>query len=96
MWIYYIVQKIINKGMPKVIMQKCLFTFSMWKQPWWSYFDIMNGIQSPLYGHIHNQGTQKDNLTKKDYKGLFLDFYYIYYFMIIVDRYMTIIKMMSC
>jgi hypothetical protein len=34
----------------------------------------MNGIQSPLYGHIHNQGTQTDNLTKKDYKGLFLDF----------------------
>jgi hypothetical protein len=96
MWIYYIVQKIVNKGIPKVIMQKCLFTFSMWKQPWWSYFDIMNGIQSPLYGHIHNQGTLKDNLTKKDYKGLFLDFYYIYYFMIIVDRYMTITKMMSC
>jgi len=22
-------------------------------------------------GHIHNQGTQKDCLTKKDYKGLF-------------------------
>jgi hypothetical protein len=21
--------------------------------------------------HIHNQGIQKDNLTKKDYKGLF-------------------------
>jgi hypothetical protein len=23
------------------------------------------------FGHIHNQGTQKDSLTKKDYKGLF-------------------------
>ncbi len=23
------------------------------------------------YGHIHNQGTQKDGLTKKDCKGLF-------------------------
>jgi hypothetical protein len=51
----------------------------------------MNGFQSPLYGRIHNQGTQKDNLTKKDYKGLFLDFYYIYYFMIIVDWHMKII-----
>ncbi len=56
----------------------------------------MNGIQSPLYGHIHNQATQKDGLMKKDYKGLILDFYYIYYFMIIVDWYMTITKMMSC
>jgi hypothetical protein len=71
MWIYYIVQKIIKKGMPKVILQKCLFTFSMWKQPRWSYFDIMNGIQSPLYGHIHNQGTQKDDLIKKNYKTIF-------------------------
>jgi len=56
----------------------------------------MNGIQSSLYGHIHNQATQKDGLMKKHYKGLFLDFYYIYYFMIIVDWYMTITKMMSC
>jgi hypothetical protein len=48
-----------------------------------------------ILGHIHNQGTQKDGLTKKianDYFG----FYYIYYFMIIVDWYMTIIRMMSC
>jgi hypothetical protein len=50
-------------------------------------------------GHIHNQGTQKDGLTKKDYKGLqktILNFYYIYYFMIIVDWYMTISRMMPC
>jgi hypothetical protein len=24
-----------------------------------------------VLGHIHNQGTQKDSLTKKNYKGLF-------------------------
>jgi hypothetical protein len=24
-----------------------------------------------VLGHIHNQGTQKDNLTKKNYRGLF-------------------------
>ncbi len=35
--------------------------------------------------HIHNQGTQKDNLMKKALQRIILDFYYIYYFMIIRD-----------
>jgi hypothetical protein len=48
-----------------------------------------------LLGHIHNQGTQKDGLMKKRMERTILDFYYIFYFMIIVDWYMTIIKVMS-
>jgi hypothetical protein len=47
------------------------------------------------YGHIHNQGTQKDGLTKKGLQMTIWDFYYIYYIMIIVDWYMTITRMMS-
>ncbi len=49
-----------------------------------------------MVGHIDNQGTQKDGLTKKGLQRIILDFYNIYYFMIIVDWYMTIIRMMSC
>jgi len=26
-----------------------IFAFNMWKQSWWSLFDIMNGVQSPIY-----------------------------------------------
>jgi hypothetical protein len=48
------------------------------------------------FGHICNQGTQKDGLTKRGLQRIILDFYYIYYFMIIVDWYMTITRMMSC
>jgi hypothetical protein len=40
-----------------------------------------------IIGHIHNQGTQKDNLMEKWLQGTILDFYYIYYFMIIMDCY---------
>jgi hypothetical protein len=47
-------------------------------------------------GHIHNHGTQKDGLMKKGLQRIILDFYYIYYFMIIKDCYMTKSKMMSC
>jgi hypothetical protein len=47
-------------------------------------------------GHIHNQGTQKDNLTKKGLQRTILDFYYIYYFMIIVDWYVIIVRIISC
>jgi hypothetical protein len=46
--------------------------------------------------HIHNQGTQKYDLMKKGLQRIILDFYYIYYFMIIVDWYMTITRMISC
>jgi len=46
-------------------------------------------------GHIHNQATQKDGLMKKRLKRTILDYYYIYYFMIIGDWYMTVTKMMS-
>jgi hypothetical protein len=50
-----------------------------------------------LLGHIHNQDTQMDNLiTKMTTKKTILDFYYIYYFMILMDWYMTITRMMSC
>jgi len=49
-----------------------------------------------IFKHIHNQGTQKYGLTKKRLQRIILDFYYIYYFMIIVDWYMTIIIMISC
>jgi hypothetical protein len=47
-----------------------------------------------VYKHIHDQGTKKDNLIKKDQKTI-LDFYYIYYFMIIVNWCMIIIIMMA-
>jgi hypothetical protein len=47
-------------------------------------------------GHIHNHGTQKDGLMKKRLQRTILDFYHIYYFMIIVDWYMITTKMMSC
>ncbi len=46
--------------------------------------------------HIHDQGTKKDNLTKKRLQRTILDFYCIYYFMIIMDWCMIIIIMMSC
>jgi hypothetical protein len=48
------------------------------------------------FGHIHNQGTQKPGLMEKKLQKLILEFYYIYYFMIIVDWCMIITKMMSC
>jgi len=38
----------------------------------------------------------KDGLTKKRLQKTILDFYYIKYFMIIGDWYMTITRMMSC
>jgi hypothetical protein len=47
-------------------------------------------------GHIHNKGTQKDDLMKKRLQITILDFYYIYYFIIIRDCYMIISKMISC
>jgi hypothetical protein len=28
---------------------KMTFAFHMWKQPWWSCFNIMHDVQSPLY-----------------------------------------------
>ncbi len=31
----------------------------------------MRELMEEKDGHIHNQGTQKDNLTKRDFKGLF-------------------------
>ncbi len=49
-----------------------------------------------VLGHIHNHGTQKDNLTKKGLQKIFSDFFHIYYFMIIMDWYMTITRTMSC
>jgi hypothetical protein len=49
--------------------------------------DLQNGR---LVGHIHNQGIEKDDLTKKGLQRIILDFYYIYYFMIIGDWYMAI------
>jgi hypothetical protein len=45
---------------------------------------------------IHNEGTQKDGIMKKILQRTILDFYYIYYFMIIVEWYKIIIRMMSC
>ncbi len=47
-------------------------------------------------GHIHNQNTLKDGLMKKKLQRIILDFYYIYYFIITMDWYMTIVRMMSC
>jgi hypothetical protein len=44
--------------------------------------------------HIHNQNTQKDGLMEKGLQRTILN--YIYYFMIIGDCYMSIIRMMSC
>jgi hypothetical protein len=41
-----------------------------------------------IIGHIHKQGTQKDYLMKKWLQKTILDFYCIYYFIIIVDCYM--------
>ncbi len=41
-------------------------------------------------------GYSKDGLMEKGLQRIILDFYYIYYFMIIVDWYMTITRMMSC
>jgi hypothetical protein len=49
-----------------------------------------------LNGHIHNQSTKNDGLIKKGLQRTVLDFYYIYYFMIIVDWCIIITKMMSC
>ncbi len=49
-----------------------------------------------IYGHIHNQGTQKDGLMEKRLQKIILDFYYIYCFMIIKDWYMNITRMMAC
>jgi hypothetical protein len=46
--------------------------------------------------HIHNQETQKDSLMEKGLQRTILDFYYIYYFMIIKDWYMIITRTMSC
>jgi hypothetical protein len=37
------------------------------------------------HGRIHNHGIQKDSLKKKGLQRTILDFYYIYYFMIILD-----------
>jgi hypothetical protein len=37
------------------------------------------------FGQIHNQGTQKHGLMEKRLQKNILEFYYIYYFMIIVD-----------
>jgi hypothetical protein len=48
------------------------------------------------FGHIQSQSTQKHGLMEKGLQKIILDFYYIYYFMIIVDWYMTITRMMSC
>jgi len=56
---------------------------------WLTMFDLTKG-------HIHNYNTQKEDLMKKILQKTILDFYYIYYFMIIVDWYMTITRMMSC
>jgi hypothetical protein len=28
---------------------KIFFAFNMWKQPWWSLFDVMHGTQSSFY-----------------------------------------------
>jgi hypothetical protein len=47
-------------------------------------------------GHIHNQGAQKDGQMEKRLKMTILDFHHIYYFMTIMDWYMTITRMMSC
>jgi len=47
-----IVQKIVDKKLyvnAKGKNGKVFFKFSMWKQPWWSLFDTMYGIQSSLY-----------------------------------------------
>ncbi len=49
-------------------------------------FIIFLGIE---LGHIHNQGTQKDGLMKKGLQKIILNFYYIYYFMILGDWYMA-------
>jgi hypothetical protein len=48
------------------------------------------------FGHIHNKDTQKHGLMKKGLQKIILKFYYIYYFMIIVDWFMIITRMMSC
>jgi hypothetical protein len=53
-------------------------------------------MKNNLYGHIHNEATQKDSLTEKRLQRTILDFYYIYYFMTIGDWYMTITRLMSC
>jgi hypothetical protein len=42
--------------------------------------------------YIHNHGTKNDGLMKIRLQMIILDFYYIYYFMIIVDWYMTITR----
>jgi hypothetical protein len=47
-------------------------------------------------GHIYNQNTLKGGLMKKRPQRIILDFYYIYYFMITGDWYMTIVRIMSC
>jgi hypothetical protein len=53
-------------------------------------------VEGHKRAYLYNQGTKKNVLTKKDYKKIFLDFYYIHYFMITVDSYMAITRMMSC
>jgi hypothetical protein len=56
---------------------------------------ILLARASSIDWHTHNQGTQKDGLMKKNYKGLFWIFI-TFTIMIIVDSYMTIIIIMSC
>jgi len=48
------------------------------------------------HGYTHSQGIQKDGLTEFFLQKTILDFYYIYYFMIILDWYIIITRMMSC
>ncbi len=47
-------------------------------------------------GHIHNQGTQKNYLMKKGLQRTILDFYNVYFLIIIMDYCMPKTKMMSC
>jgi len=60
-----------------------------------AYAHVISFITT-INGHIHNQGTLKDSLMRKRLQMIILDFYYIYYFMILGDQYMTITIMMSC
>jgi hypothetical protein len=46
-------------------------------------------------GHIHNQGTQNVFLMKKKLQRTSMDFYNIYFLIIIVDFCMPIAKMIS-
>jgi hypothetical protein len=42
-------------------------------------------VRQILGGHIHNQDTQKNGTMKKKLQKTILNFYYIYYFMILVE-----------